>query len=767
MATEHEITMVTLGRPFHLGMLYDLRSDKLITGVNLWDPQVLANHTITHKQSNTSCEIITEDSLQHKAHALGVEDSLKLRLFSGLMDISGSAKYAEDCQKTNDEARLILKYSTTTHFQQLTMKHLGKDNLDHPDLLDTDIATHIVTGIVYGAEAFFIFDRTVSKGESKEEVSNSLKAIFNKSIFENEEEANLNLTDQEKKYVHKLHCKFYSDFHLNENPNTYDEAVKMYRQLPLLLENDPQLIDMDNYLHSKSKFKSLTTRKKHTPWFGNRHNMAKFHMNLQQFKEFAKTNKIDNTKIKFIINEEYSVNDTRTIELILYEHGSEKKGFIIPSRPDAPHAISVTDNNVTLIWSDAANGTEEVWNYKVMYQEHRGEILVDKNKSKKEEKWTGVYTKDNHKKIIISNLPPSTKFVFKVQSITTIGHSAISACSEPIETLAKKVEPTTTTTTTTTTSITTLTSTTTSTTTTTKEPKVNKWKQNAITVAGGNGQGHKLNQLNNPYGIFIDKNKDMFISDFHNHRIVKWQYNANEEQIIAGGNGKGNRVDQLNHPTDVIVDEQNHSIIITDFGNRRVIQWSNQNQQILIGNIHCRGLAIDKHGFLYVSNHKKNEVRRWKIGEYDNEGVVVAGGNGKGDRLNQLDYPTFIFVDEDQSVYVSDRDNHRVMKWRKDAKEGIVVAGGNGQGSNLNQLNGPKGVIVDELGHVYVADFWNDRVMRWYEEKEEGEIVVGENDQESQSKQLSGPTGLSFDDEENLYVADFSNHRIAKFEIIL
>ncbi|CAF1025690.1 unnamed protein product [Adineta steineri] len=719
MATEQAITMVTLGRPFHLGMLYDLRSDKLITGVNLWDPQVLANHTITHKQSNTSCEIITEDSLQHKAYALGVEDSLKLRLFSGLMNISGSAKYAEDYQKTNDEARLILKYSTTTHFQQLTMTHLGKDNLDHPDLLDTDIATHIVTGIVYGAEAFFIFDRTVSKGEIKEEVSNSLKAIFDKSIFENEEEASLNLTDQEKKYVHKLHCKFYSDFHLNENPNTYDEAVKMYRQLPLLLE-------------------------------------------------FAKTNKIDNTKIKFIINEEYSVNNTKTIELVLYEHGSEKKGFIIPSRPDAPHAISVTDNNVTLIWTDAANGTEEVWNYKVMYQEHRGEILVGKNKSKKEEKWTGVYTKDNHKKIIILNLPPSTKFVFKVQSITTIGHSAISACSEPVETLAKKVEPTTTTsTTTTTTSITTLTSTTTSTTTTIKVLNFNKWKQNAITVAGGNGHGHELNQLNNPYGIFINKNKDMFIADFHNHRIVEWKNNANEEQIIAGGNGKGNRIDQLNHPIDMIVDQQNHSIIIADFGNRRVIQWSNQNQQILIGNIHCRGLATDKNGFLYVSNHKKNEVRRWKIGEYDNEGVVVAGGNGKGGRLNQLNYPTFIFVDEDQSVYVSDRDNHRVMKWRKDAKEGIVVAGGNGQGSNLNQLNGPKGVLVDDWGQIYVADFWNDRVMRWYEEKEEGEIVIGENDQGSQSKQLSGPTGLSFDDEENLYVADFSNHRIAKFEIIL
>ncbi|CAF1066150.1 unnamed protein product [Adineta steineri] len=118
--------------------------------------------------------------------------------------------------------------------------------------------------------------------------------------------------------------------------------------------------------------------------------------------------------------------------------------------------------------------------------------------------------------------------------------------------------------------------------------KINlKWEQNAITVAGENGQGQQLNQLHGPFGIFIDKNKNIFIADAQNDRIVEWKYNAKEGQIIASGNGQGNRMDQLNYPTDVIVDEQNHSIIIADFGNKRVIQWFNQNQQILIHNIFC------------------------------------------------------------------------------------------------------------------------------------------------------------------------------------
>ncbi|CAF1407535.1 unnamed protein product [Adineta steineri] len=300
-----------------------------------------------------------------------------------------------------------------------------------------------------------------------------------------------------------------------------------------------------------------------------------------------------------------------------------------------------------------------------------------------------------------------------------------------------------------------------------RKSKVSKWKQSAISMAGGNGEGQELNQLNRPFGIFIDKNKNIFIADDCNHRIVKWKYNAEEGQIIAGGNSRGNRMDQLNRPTNVIVDQPNHSIIIADSGNRRVIQWLNQDQQILTENIDCCGLAIDKNGFLYVSDIVKNEVRRWEMGEYD-EGIVVAGGNDEGDGLNQFNHPNFIFVDEDQSVYVSDTGNHRVMKWRKGAKEGTVVAGGNGEGGNFNQLSYPRGVIVDHLDQIYVADFGNDRVMRWCEGNDEGEIVVGGNGKEDHSNYPRGEYKCQIDDERSIettgpiYVEDLAALQIEK-----
>ena len=103
------------------------------------------------------------------------------------------------------------------------------------------------------------------------------------------------------------------------------------------------------------------------------------------------------------------------------------------------------------------------------------------------------------------------------------------------------------------------------------------------------------------------------------------------------------------------------------------------------------------------------------------------------------------------------------MKWMKGAKDGVVVAGGQGQGDRLTQLAYPKGVIVDHLGNAYVADFDNYRIMRWLKGSKQGTIIVGGN---RRGKQLNSPRGLSFDRQRNLHVVYFGNNRVEKFEII-
>ena len=293
-----------------------------------------------------------------------------------------------------------------------------------------------------------------------------------------------------------------------------------------------------------------------------------------------------------------------------------------------------------------------------------------------------------------------------------------------------------------------------------------RWLQDAVTVAGGNGKGKELNQLCGPRGIYIDDDQTMYIADFENNRILQWKSGATSGRIAAGGNREGNRSDQLSEPLDVLVDNQSECLIICDRGNKRVLRWPLRNGatgETIISDPSCYGLAIDNNGYLYVSDHKEHEVRRWKKG--DTRGTVVAGGNGKGDRLNQLSKPTYLFVDHEYSVYVSDLYNHRVVKWLKDAKEGIIVAGGRGQGSGLTQLSYPRGVSVDQWSNVYVVDDKNHRVMRWSKGATQGSVIVGGNGQGEQANQLNGPAGLSFDREGNLYVADWGNDRVQRFNI--
>ncbi|CAF4966335.1 unnamed protein product, partial [Rotaria socialis] len=81
-----------------------------------------------------------------------------------------------------------------------------------------------------------------------------------------------------------------------------------------------------------------------------------------------------------------------------------------------------------------------------------------------------------------------------------------------------------------------------------------------------------------------------------------------------------------------------------------------------------------------------------------------------------------------------------VMKWVEGAKEGIVVAGGQGKGSALTQLSCPNGIFVDTLGTLYVADWGNSRVMRWTQgDKKQGTVIVGGNGKGDGANQLSCP----------------------------
>ena len=206
---------------------------------------------------------------------------------------------------------------------------------------------------------------------------------------------------------------------------------------------------------------------------------------------------------------------------------------------------------------------------------------------------------------------------------------------------------------------------------------------NGQTVAGDCKKDDTLNQIKNPYSIDVGDDGTLFIADYIRHQILRRKPNAQHSEIIVGGKGPGSRNDQLDFPLAVLFDRINNAVIVGERGkNRRVMRWpldqpnwTTVKGEEMLSNIVCFGLAMDHDGTLYVSDFEKHVVRRY--GPQDGkDGVVVAGSHGQGPGLNQLNHPQHIFVDDDYSVYISDRNNHRVMKWVKDTKEGVVVAGG-------------------------------------------------------------------------------------------
>ncbi|CAF1030126.1 unnamed protein product [Adineta steineri] len=239
-----------------------------------------------------------------------------------------------------------------------------------------------------------------------------------------------------------------------------------------------------------------------------------------------------------------------------------------------------------------------------------------------------------------------------------------------------------------------------------------KWTQHGINIAGGYRPTSKLDGFNSPSSIYIDDDdQTMYIGDSGNSRIIAWEYGAKIGQIVAGGS-EAEQTNQLNAINDV------------------------------------------------------GDVRRWKSGEKD--GVIVAGGNGMGDKLDQLLWPTAIFVDQDHSVYVADgtTGTGRITKWLKDAKVGIVVAL-DGEDNGPTLYFEPAAVFVDHLDNIYVADSYYHRIIRWFNGSRTGDIIIGGNGKGNRSNQLSNPSDLSFNRYGNLYVVDKSNHRIQKFDILV
>ncbi|CAF3503492.1 unnamed protein product [Rotaria sp. Silwood1] len=146
---------------------------------------------------------------------------------------------------------------------------------------------------------------------------------------------------------------------------------------------------------------------------------------------------------------------------------------------------------------------------------------------------------------------------------------------------------------------------------------------------------------------------------------------------------------------------------------------------------------------------------------WNENGTTVSGNqNGSiGYDLGSLNYPVSIFIDNDDILYVCDRDNSRILKLYPNSSTAVIVAGNGTAGNESNQLRGPKGVAVDQYGAIIVADSDNYRIQKFLPNSTIG-ITLASN---TSYNPLGQMRDLHIDVNNNIYVTDSDNNQVVKY----
>ncbi len=246
------------------------------------------------------------------------------------------------------------------------------------------------------------------------------------------------------------------------------------------------------------------------------------------------------------------------------------------------------------------------------------------------------------------------------------------------------------------------------------------------TVAGGNGIGANLNQLNSMRNIHVNDQGDLFICDRGNDRVVRWSSGATTGVVVAGGNGKGAASNQFNVPSRMFID-QNGNIFVLDADNFRVQKWSpgaaagvtvagtgvdgtaaNQISKL------ARGVSVNPDGEIFVldsisaQSPKFYGIKKFPANSTQGTNSVIVAKDSS--------FPWDLTQDAIGNFYITSFD-HVVKRFPHNSTESTaatIVAGGNGNGAGLNQLDSPRGMTIDGQFNIYISEQGgNYRVSKW------------------------------------------------------
>jgi DNA-binding beta-propeller fold protein YncE len=139
-------------------------------------------------------------------------------------------------------------------------------------------------------------------------------------------------------------------------------------------------------------------------------------------------------------------------------------------------------------------------------------------------------------------------------------------------------------------------------------------------VAGNGTAGSASNMLNEPHGIFVDINFNLYVADTLNHRIQLFKPEHLVGITVAGG--KATETIELNRPMGIVLDADGY-LFIVDEGNHRIVGSGPGGFRCLVG---CFGsgsassqlthpitMSFDSYGNFFVTDFFNARVQKFLL----------------------------------------------------------------------------------------------------------------------------------------------------------
>ncbi len=331
------------------------------------------------------------------------------------------------------------------------------------------------------------------------------------------------------------------------------------------------------------------------------------------------------------------------------------------------------------------------------------------------------------------------------------------------------------------------------------------------TAAGTGAQGYAGDggpataaQLNNPFDVAFDTDGNMIFSDTFNHVIRRVDTRSGTIRTIAGTGVRGFSGDggpatkaELNEPYGVVVDRAG-DVFFADRLNRRVRKVdASGNISTLAGDgsgtysgdggpaavaglAEPNGLAFnaDQTG-LFIADVADHRVRFVDL----RTGIITTfAGTGEGrhdgDRGPATQAAIFgaraVALAPDGALYVMERQGSSIRIVRNGIIETVAGTGargyaGDGGNARAAVFNAPKEMAVDAAGNIFVVDTENHAIRRidaktWIVETIAGSGAAGPGGDGGPATEagLARPHGVAIGPDGAAYVGDSENHRVRK-----